>query len=105
MDYVVIVCMIVCVEYVTIGGRGNGVVVKNQVQLTVRPTHRDMMRPVGRRHHGERPRYLARDAHSEQEEYHELAADHWTLEICSDSNRVKPSPLAKRETNRHLDAA
>jgi len=68
--------------------------VQNQVEVTVQRTQRDMMRPADRRHHNERPRYLARDAHSEQKEHHELATAHRALDTLRlDGGQPLPSQI------------
>lgn len=75
--------MIICIESGTISGRGKGMMVQDQIQLTVRRTQRDMMGAVRQRHQRERPRKLARARRRKQEKRHEWPETaHHTLIRC-----------------------
>jgi hypothetical protein len=83
MNYVVTVWMIVCIENDIIAARGNGMMVQDQVQVTMPRSQQNVMRPVSHRHQRERPRDLARTPHSEQKEPHDCG---------------QPLPLTMRES-------
>ena len=68
VNHVVTVWVIICIEGGTVGVRGNGMMVQDQIQLTMPRTQRDVMGAVGQRQQRERPRELARAPRREQEE-------------------------------------
>lgn len=106
MNYVVTVWMIVCIENVIIGVRRNRMMVQDQVQVTMRRTQRDTMRPVTHRHQRERPRDLARTPYREQKEHHErLKAAHYPIDTLRLDGFQPLSRQPRRGTKRPTRAA